>query len=207
MLSAIFNRLPLAVRAPLARWQAQPQLPGGELAGPEPAFQNLSNYLVPGACAIDVGARLGRDTLRMADIVGETGRVVSFESDPEAYARLCANVRRTNVTLINAFASARDSLARMGASGAGTGRVGMGHGNIQVPCLSIDELNLPGRVALLKIDARGHGAEVLEGAARTIARDRPTLVVDSGAPQGWFAERGYRCSRLGQSRFIVACAL
>ena len=175
MLSAIFNRLPLAVRAPLSRRHFQLEVQGGNLASPASGFRNLSNYLRPGECAIDVGARAGHVTLRMADIVGEAGRVVAFEPDVEVFEQLCARVRRPNVKLSN-----------------GT------------PV--IDELHPGSRVALLKIDARGPD-EVLKGAEGTIARDRPTLLVESQALPGWLREHGYRGSRQGRAPYLVARAL
>jgi FkbM family methyltransferase len=204
MLSAIFNRLPLVIRAPLKRWRYQSQIRSGKFVSPEPEFRDLSNYLKPGEWAIDVGANVGHYTLRMADIVGEAGRVVAFEPIPDTFKLLCANVRRPNVTLINAAASAGGAMARMSVPGGNAYRAAIGAGDIQVLCLSIDELHLPGRIALLKIDAEGHDAEVLKGAERTIARDRPTLIVESGALEGWLTERGYRCTRTANSPNIVA---
>ena len=175
MLSAIINRLPLAVRAPLSRRQIQLQVQSGNLDSPASGFRNLSNYLRPGDCAIDVGARAGHVTLRMADLVGQAGRVISFEPDVAAFEQLCARVRCPNVTLGKASPV-------------------------------IDELHPGRRVALLKIDARAPH-EVLKGAELTIARDRPTLLVESGALPGWLLAHGYRCSRQGRSPYLVAQAL
>jgi FkbM family methyltransferase len=203
MLSAIFNRLPLVLRAPLKRSHSQAGVQGGNSVSLEREFRDLPNYLRPGECAIHVGAGTGHGALRMADIVGATGTVIAFEANLALFAQLCANVRRANVMLINACASAGGSLGRMPAAG-GAGRTAIRDADLLAPCLSIDELRLPARVALLKVDAGGQGAAVLEGAERTIARDRPTLLVEAGAYQGWLTLRGYRCSRRGASQSLVA---
>jgi len=113
MLPEVLNRLPDSMRSPLKRMRYRAQIRGGTFISPEPDFRVLSNYLRPGEWAIDVGANVGHYTLRMSDIVGETGRVVAFEPIPETFKLLCANVRRRNVTFLNAAASAKSSVAYM----------------------------------------------------------------------------------------------
>jgi FkbM family methyltransferase len=204
MLSAVLNRLPEAVRSPLKRLRYQSQIRSGTFVSPEPDFRSLSNYLQAGAWAIDVGANVGHYTLRMSDIVGDAGRVIAFEPIPDTFKLLCANVRRRNVTFINAAASASSSIACMSVPQHNAYRAAIGSGDIRVLCLSIDELQLPQRVALLKIDAEGHDSEVLKGAERTILRDRPVLIVESGEAEGWLGNRGYGCTRLDGSPNLIA---
>jgi FkbM family methyltransferase len=204
MLSAVLNRLPQVIRSPLKRLRYKSQIRSGSFVSPEPEFRVLSNYLRPGEWAIDVGANVGHYTLRMAEIVGDAGRVIAFEPIPDTFKLLCANVRKGNVTFINAAASASSSMANMSVPHGNAYRAAIGSGNIRVLCLCIDELNLPARVALLKVDAEGHDAEVLKGAERTILRDRPVLIVESGGAEGWLGERGYRCTRLEGSPNLIA---
>jgi len=204
MLSAVFNRLPEAVRSPLKRWRYRSQIRSGTFVSPEPEFRALTNYLHVGDWAIDVGANVGHYTLRMSDIVGEIGRVVAFEPIPDTFKLLCANVRKPNVTFINAAASIKSTIACMSVPQGNAYRAAIGSGDIRVLCLCIDELQLPQRVALLKVDAEGHDSEVLKGAERTILRDRPVLIVESGEAEGWLGKRGYACTRLDGSPNFVA---
>jgi len=204
MLSAVLNRLPEAVRSPLKRWRYRTQIRSGTFVSPEPDFRVLSNYLRAGDWVIDVGANVGHYTLRMSEIVGDTGRVIAFEPIPSTFKLLCANVRQPNVTFLNAAASAKSAIVCMSVPQGNAYRAAIGSGDIRVLCLCIDELQLPQRVALLKIDAEGHDAEVLKGAERTILRDRPVLIVESGEAEGWLGKRGYGCTRLAGSPNLIA---
>jgi FkbM family methyltransferase len=204
MLSAVFNRLPEAVRSPLKRLRYRSQIRKGTFVSPEPDFRVLSNYLKAGDWAIDVGANVGHYTLRLSEIVGDTGRVIAFEPIPDTFKLLCANVRKANVTFMNAAASVTSAIACMSVPQGNAYRAAIGSGEIRVLCLCIDELQLPQRIALLKVDAEGHDSEVLKGAERTILRDRPVLIVESGDAEGWLGKRGYTCTRLDGSPNLIA---
>ncbi len=52
----------------------------------------MQNLLRPGMCFVDVGANWGYYTLLGADLVGPTGRVVSFEPHPTLFSLLEKNV-------------------------------------------------------------------------------------------------------------------
>lgn len=45
----------------------------------------------------------------------------------------------------------------------------------------LDELPIPERVSLVKIDAEGHEASILKGMMTLVRRDRPTLIVEAGS--------------------------
>jgi FkbM family methyltransferase len=117
---------------------------------------------------------------------------------------LCANVRAGNVTFVNAAASSRASIENMGVPDGNAYRAAIGDGDIRVMCLRIDALELPQRIALLKVDAEGHDLQVLAGAEQTIRRDRPTIIVESVDAEAWLAQRGYTLSRYLGSPNAVA---
>lgn len=65
----------------------------------------LAERLRPGMVFYDLGANIGLFSLLGARLVGPTGKVFSFEPDPEVAARLRRNVERnefTNVTIVEA---------------------------------------------------------------------------------------------------------
>jgi FkbM family methyltransferase len=65
----------------------------------EPAVQAaLRQQLRPGMIFYDLGANIGFFSLLAARLVGPTGRVVSFEADPEVAERLRENVARNNLS-------------------------------------------------------------------------------------------------------------
>ena len=54
--------------------------------------KTMGDLLKPGMVALDIGANLGYFTLLMAKKVGSTGRIHSFESNPQMVVRLRQNV-------------------------------------------------------------------------------------------------------------------
>jgi Protein-L-isoaspartate(D-aspartate) O-methyltransferase (PCMT) len=67
----------------------------------EPAVQQaVAGYLRPGMAFYDIGTNIGFFPLLAAKLVGASGRVVSFESDPEIAARLRENIARDKFSWI-----------------------------------------------------------------------------------------------------------
>ena len=55
-------------------------------------WRAISSGLPRGAVFFDVGAHIGYDSLKASEIVGESGRVVAFEPNPNTVAQLKSNV-------------------------------------------------------------------------------------------------------------------
>lgn len=61
----------------------------------EPTVQEvLQQYLRPGMTFYDIGANIGFFSLLAARLVGQKGRVIAFEADPETASRLRGNVEK-----------------------------------------------------------------------------------------------------------------
>jgi FkbM family methyltransferase len=172
-----------------------------------------------GVVALDCGANIGVHTLEWARAMTGWGRVTAFEAQERIFYALAGNIALNNC--LNA--SARH--AAVGAE-CGVLRIPQpdylvpstfgslelrATGTIEfigqtidysdnaltpVPMLSIDSLDLP-RADLIKIDVEGMEAEVLAGAAATLARAKPILLVeliksDQAAITGRLSAAGYR---------------
>jgi FkbM family methyltransferase len=171
----------------------------------EPEFQLLEKILSPGDWAIDVGANIGHYTLKMSDLVKSEGRVIAFEPIPytfEILASNCALSRCKNITLLNAAASSSVGVVKMEVpqwergSSLNYYEARITHESSALPSysvltLNLDSLNLPHRLALIKIDAEGHEQSVVEGMACLLKRDRPILVVEGGKANGILESLGY----------------
>ena len=155
--------------------------------------QFLAQRLKPGMTAIDVGANFGYYTLLMGEAVGEAGRVVAVEPNPDA-----ASLLQESVSLSGHLARTRVVPQALGAS---TGRAWLyapdgepknaslvgqpdlpGGTTLEVATVTLDEVALGyPRVDLVKIDAEGGEQGIVAGMQQLIARDRPLIVLEFNA--------------------------
>lgn len=153
---------------------------------------------------VDVGAATGWFSIPFA-LAG--ARVVAFEPNPSVFARLAANLA-LNAATIDARPCAASRVAGS-ATFMRNPRVPLTSGGsievatcarperLEVETARLDEALVDlSRVALIKIDVEGHEIAVLDGAASTIARDRPHLVLEANtarhraAIEAWLAGMG-----------------
>ncbi|MEO8359973.1 MAG: FkbM family methyltransferase [Vicinamibacteria bacterium] len=156
----------------------------------------LRSRVREGDVVLDIGANVGAHTLHLARLVGPTGHVIAFEPTDFAVAKLKANLRSNpdlekRVEVRQVFLGATSSeapLAGLGSSwpvdGGVADDVKMGSRTMQTTGATVTTLDeavdRSGRspIALIKMDVDGHELEVIEGAVRLLARDRPTLVME-----------------------------
>jgi FkbM family methyltransferase len=157
---------------------------------PEPEWDRISDLVKPGDWVIDIGANVGHYTLRLAELVGRDGRVIAIEPVPVTFALLSANLisaRLQNVSLFNIAASDTTTIAGIDIPGGDqlSGNYYQAHlstasnAALSIMCAPIDNLRLPRRISLIKIDAEGHEAAVLRGIHELLRRDRPVLIVEA----------------------------
>jgi FkbM family methyltransferase len=149
--------------------------------------------LRPGMHFVDVGAHLGYEALLASTLVGESGRVVSFEPQSRI-ARWAmrslrpfsqARVVRSAVADFNGemeFHELED--ARSAFSSAQSG--GLPGRLVRVPVVTLSSaLAQDGRPAdFIKVDVEGGELSVLRGARALLERDRPLLVLEAEMPAG-----------------------
>jgi FkbM family methyltransferase len=209
--------LPQARQQELKRRHFRHEIERGMFRADEPEWALVDRWLTPGDWAIDVGANVGQYTKRFSDLVGAAGRVVAFEPVPPTFELLSANAARfanANVTLLNLAASDATRLTSMDIPRFDTGLINYYQAAIsakatglEVMTCSIDSLALPHRVRVLKIDAEGHDAIVLNGARLLLERDHPTVIIESISPEvvALMESLGYVGQRLpGSSNMLYA---
>ncbi len=155
---------------------------------------NLITQVCPeGARVAEIGANIGAHTVAIARKVGRTGRVHAFEPQPVVFQNLCANLALNSLTNVYAYNKAcgaqRDSLTFPDIRYDVEGNFGgmaleklpkSEHGQT-VEIVPLDDLRIP-LLHFVKIDAEGMEVEVLTGAAKTLARDKPILYVENDRP-------------------------
>ncbi len=142
-----------------------------------------------GDVALDIGANIGINTIRLAKLVGDNGKVFSFEPVPYIISRFQENIKLNaieNVSLIPVALGSEDEELRISFSeneenkGATSLRNRDEEGiMIKVRCGDkLLEENSISNVNFIKIDVEGFEWEVLQGLERTIEKYRPTLIVE-----------------------------
>ena len=147
----------------------------------------LSRLIDPSRGAIDVGAHWGKYTFRLARIAPI---VHALEPDRELAARL-KRVAPANVQIHCVAASRRAGTAELTAPVIG-GRKRVSLGSLEPVWKATDKMGVQttrtrlvaldalvnGPIGFIKIDVEGHEIAVLEGAARILRHDKPTVLVE-----------------------------
>lgn len=175
----------------------------------------LAKIVRPGMTVLDIGSNLGLYTVLLSRLVGPSGRVISFEPEPELFATLrhnCALNGCSNVEFHNLAVGSRHSrlsLQRL-IFNAGDNHLAPGGGRlfrraVETEVVALDEFLPQVCPDLIKIDIQGWEFEALKG-MDTVLRSNPQADVYFELwPEGlrragctaaslihWLHERGYR---------------
>lgn len=156
-------------------------------------WQAISSGLPDGGVFFDVGAHIGYDSLKAATIVGETGRVVAFEPNPDTITQLRSNVEASgarNVVVQPIACTDRETTLTLfdSSPGGNSGSTSLSRENAgpvtrayRVRGRPIDdvvkELGLR-RLDVLKADVEGAELIVLRGATETLRQFHPKLILE-----------------------------
>jgi FkbM family methyltransferase len=169
-----------------------------------------------GVVAIDCGANIGAHTIEWAKAMTQWGSVLSIEAQERIYYALAGNIAINNcfnAIALHAAVSSESGVMQIPnpnysvPSSFGSLELRQRDGNefigqkidyqnlVNVRKLMLDEFGLP-RVDLIKIDVEGMEMEVLQGAAQTIERCHPIMLIekiktDAAQLQQWLHARGY----------------
>ncbi len=179
----------------------------------EPELTVLPELMPRGGLAIDVGANQGFFAYALAQVAD---RVVAFEPNPDyaAFARWMLRGRAEVRELALADKAGRMTfhvpVSETGASLHFAGSLKETHAQFprieryEVEVRTLDELGFAD-VRFIKADVEGSEREVLEGASGTIARDRPTILLEllSGTHADPGAYTAEICARFGYDAFLL----
>lgn len=182
------SKLPRRAQQELKRIHFRRQLRSGSFQTSEPEYAKLGEWIAEGDWVIDVGANVGHYTVRLSQLVGQSGRVLAFEPVLDTFELLVSNISAAgaqNVSLFNAAVSERSSVMAMSMPRFVTGLANYymaslttESGDIEVLTISLDSIPLPKPVTLVKIDVEGHELPALLGMRHLLMRDRPRLIVE-----------------------------
>jgi FkbM family methyltransferase len=162
----------------------------------------LAQHLPAGGVLVDVGANVGRHTIKLARRV-EGLTVLAFEPVRRTRATLCRNLERNGVAdrvevhglaLADADRTLRITTGFQAANFVvPDGAVAAPAGVEEVRARPLDDVldeRGAAHVDAIKCDVEGAELAVLRGARRTLARDRPALLVE--VDERWAARYGHR---------------
>lgn len=196
----------------------------------EVIIEHTYRYLMNvGDRAIDCGANCGHHTIPMAEAVGSTGRVIAIEANPLLAEELKEKVPQ-QVDVLSTAIGNREGItefclvqADLGLSGIKQDyfkdpRVRSSIKWIKAPITTIDEIVsrplFDSKQRFFKMDIEGGEFHALNGALRTMRRDRPFIIFESGRSGhaelygyskgdwfGFFSKLGYEVFDLFGRRF------
>ncbi|WP_257166732.1 FkbM family methyltransferase [Bradyrhizobium sp. SRS-191] len=171
-----------------------------------------------GAVAIDCGANIGVHTIEWAKAMNGWGSVLSIEAQERIYYALAGNIAINNcfnAIAIHAAVSSESGVLNIPSPNyltpssfgslelrqrPNTEFIGQAidyaNDTVEVRKLPLDDFNLP-RCDLIKLDVEGMEIEALEGAAATIERCTPIMMIekiktDANQLRQWLERRGYK---------------
>lgn len=162
----------------------------------------------PGFVVLDIGANIGSHTLPLAEMVGPSGRVYSFEPTDYAFSKqqrnlslnpeLSKRVNAVQAMLVSCPAQEKpaaipSSWPLDGESGTALHPIHLGRFNTLegARVLRLDDWaarERPSKVDFVKMDVDGYEIDVLEGAEETLSCYKPVMMMEF-APY-IFSERG-----------------
>ncbi len=152
----------------------------------EPATSEmLRSILEKGDFFIDIGANIGHFTKLASEIVGENGKVYSFEPTPDTFTVLQKEtLNKKNITLFNYALGASEESKTFFTDG-------ISGGNSLIPAKSLKTKHKLNTITLdslfqkpyptlklVKIDVEGYEKEVIKGGSNLIKNQKPKIIFE-----------------------------
>jgi len=147
----------------------------------------FKHILKPDMRVIDVGANVGYFTLLSASIVGNKGRVYSFEPEQKNFNELLSNIELNgykNVTANRKAVDSKNGIAQFSVSRFEPGRhsliadtMGGKIDKVDVETIRLDDA-VKGKIDLIKTDTEGNEFGVIQGAEKLLRQKDIKLIVE-----------------------------
>lgn len=135
-------------------------------------FQLMKKSIKNGDTVIDIGANVGFYTLFFRSLVGEKGKIISFEPEPNNFSMLKKNIEINNFENIEIFQYALGSeekkISMKLSESVGQHTVDI-DGDLEVRCMKLDDI--VEKADFIKIDAEGYEVEILNGMKEILKKD------------------------------------
>lgn len=162
--------------------------------------KKVLGLIKPGDTILEVGANYGYYTLKMAQKVGARGRIITYEANPAVYRMLAESIKLNkleNVVQAKALAASDKpftSKLAYNINNIGGGYLLHSHADFEKICVNgmicepitavklDDDLTDLSSVDLIRIDAEGSEVNILQGAAKLLARSPNAVIIMEWSP-------------------------
>ncbi len=159
-------------------------------------YENEINKLIrislkPGDVALDIGANIGLQSIRMSACTGDTGKVYAFEPLSYLQEKFSKNValnKAGNVKLfpfaLSNIESEADFTVNSNSWNQGTFSIGNSGNGLEIQHVLIKvadelpEIKSLNRLGLVKIDVEGFEYQVLLGLKQTLKKHKPRIIFE-----------------------------
>jgi len=164
----------------------------GDGAPEAPLIAWATQFIAPGQTFVDVGAHIGSWAQHFAQACKQ---VHAFEPQRSTYERLVEGLRLAELTNVICHDAALGAQGTMDLHVAPYGGWSTLRHRSEIPaaiaveqvrCMQLDDFNF-GEVGVIKIDAEGYEIDILRGAAKTLEKHRPTLLLEAW-DHDWYAK-------------------
>ena len=180
-------------------------------------------YLKPGMIFADVGAHFGYFSLLTSKIVGETGRVHSFEPTKSSFEVLASNSKSPNQHINNLACWSKDSFLEFYEYGIifsaynSFTKPRLKNSNLHVSknkikCIKLDTYFTETYPDFIKIDAESAELEILKGVRKIIEQKHPIITLEVGdivgdlpesrKPIEYLLDRNYDCFEFKNGKIL-----
>jgi FkbM family methyltransferase len=147
-------------------------------------------YIKPDTCVLDIGANFGQMSILFSEIVGEKGKIYSFEADDWIFEILNKNVtvNKKNDVIKTHFGAVHNNeneillFPEQDFVEFGTyGSYGIDYNSKEgreVKTITIDSLCITEKISFIKIDIQGGDLMAMQGAINTIKRNKCPIIFE-----------------------------
>ncbi|MDQ3110743.1 MAG: FkbM family methyltransferase [Bacteroidota bacterium] len=151
--------------------------------------ETLYGLIKQGMTILDIGANIGETSMAFSQLTGDSGKVFSFEPDPQTFERLkkhlvlnkCENVIPVNKGLGK---TEGEMLLEEGENNSGGNRISpdkQSTNGKKIIITTLDKFSLEHdlkKIDFIKIDVEGYEFHVLAGAEESISKHRPCFFIE-----------------------------
>ncbi len=155
-------------------------------------------YIKKGTTVLDLGANFGQMSIEFSKLVGNEGRVYSFEAQNFVFNFTKKNISANNcnnVTLLENAVHNKDgetlyfpqhdfshTSAFKGAPYSGLALISDSKNGVPVKTITIDSLDIQTPISFIKVDVQGADLFAMQGAKQTILKHKPVIIFEFEQP-------------------------